>query len=209
MKMEIVDLKAEAADEVRRLAGARTFAVAGDEGALAQLEGDATWIAVARRNGTRRALGWRLLFVWRVTFEDAGGALVESRLVPVVVELSHAVGERPRRRQIEAIVRELEPHIRAQIDAAQSDWRQAVESVVRSFISARMTRERAIAVRAAAVGAKVFQPGLFDRRAERARAQLAAAAADARSAAGGRLAAFARPNEIGPRPAQLLLVLTP
>ena len=156
----------------------------GDDGALAQLEGDATWIAVARRSGIRQALGLRLLLVWRVGFEDAGGALVESRLFPVAVELSHAVCGRQRRRWIEAIVQELEPQIRAQVDAAASDWRQAVELVVGAFTSARTARERAIAIRPAAPGADAFQPGLFDRRAERGRARLAAAAADAESAAG-------------------------
>jgi len=114
-----------------------------------------------------------------------------------------------RRRWIEAIVRELEPQIRAQIDAAGRDWRRAVDSAVRSFTSARTARERAIAARTAASGAGAFQPGLFDRRTERARVRLAAAAADTESAAAGRLAAFARSNAISPRGAQLLLVLAP
>ena len=209
MKIEMVDLGAEAAAEVRRLASARTFAANGDGGALAQIEGDATWIAVARRSGTRRALGSRLLLVWRVGFEDAGGALVESRLVPVAVELSHSVWGRQRRRRIEAIVQELEPQIRAQVDAAASEWRQAVESVAGAFTAARAARERAIAIRPAAPGADAFQPGLFDRRAERGRARLAAAAADAESAAADRLAAFAWSNAMTPRAAQLLLVLAP
>ena len=151
----------------------------------------------------------RLLLVWRVGFEDASGALVESRLVPVAVELSHSVWGRQRRRRIEAIVRELEPQIRAQVDAGASEWRQAVESVAGAFTAARTARERAIAIRPAAPGADAFQPGLFDRRAERGRARLAAAAADAESAAADRLAAFARSNAMTPRAAQLLLVLAP
>jgi len=209
MKIEIVDLRAEAAAEARRLAAARAFTVKGDASALAQAEGDATWIAVARRNGIRRALGPRLLLVWRVAFEDAGGALVECCLVPVIVELSHTAFGRQRRKWIETIVQELEPQMRAQIDAAGRDWRQAVESVVGSFISARTARERAIAVRTSAAVADAFQPGLFDRRADRARVQLAAAAADTESAVAGRLAAFARTTAIRPRAPQLLLVLAP
>ena len=209
MTMEIVDLRAEATAEARRLVGARRFAFEGDEGALAQVEGDATWIAVARRNGIRSALGSRLLLVWRVAFEDAGGALVESRLVPMVVELSRPLCRRQRRRWIEAIVRELEPQMRAQLEAAVSDWRQAVESVVASFASARTARERAIAVRPSAAGADAFQPGLFDRRAERARLRLGAAAADAEAEAAARLAAFVRSSAISPRVPELLLVLAP
>jgi hypothetical protein len=209
MRTEMVDLRAEATAEARRLTAARAFMVEGDASVLAQAEGDATWIAFARRNRIRRALGSRLLLVWRVAFEDGGGALVESRLVPVVVELSRAVCGPQRRGWIETIVRELEPQIRAQIDAAGSDWRRAVDSAVRSFTSARTARERAIAARTAASGAGAFQPGLFDRRTERARVQLAAAAADTESAAAGRLASFARSNAISPRAAQLLLVLAP
>jgi hypothetical protein len=209
MRIEMVNLRTEAAAEVRRLASARALAVDGDDDVLEQIEGDATWISFARRNGIRRALGSRLLLVWRVAFEDGGGALAESRLVPVVVELSRAACGCHRRSWIEAIVRELEPQIRARIDAAGGDWRQAVDSAFRSFTSARTARERAIAARTAASGAGAFQPGLFDRRAERARVQLAAAAADTGSAAPGHLAAFARSNAISPRGAQLLLVLAP
>lgn len=209
MRMELVDLRVEAAAEARRLAAARRLAVDGDDGALAQVEGDAMWIAIARRHELRRALGSRLLLVWRAAFEDAGGALVESRLVPVVVALSPAVCRRRRRMWVEAIVRELEPQIRAQIDAAAGDWRLTVESVIRSFTSARTARDSAIALRAEPAGAGAFQPGLFDRRAERARVQLAAAAADARSALAHRRAAFARSSAINPRAAQLLLVLAP
>jgi hypothetical protein len=209
MNIEMVDLRVEAAAEVRRLAGARRFAAVGDGGALAQLEGDAAWIAVARRRGIRQALGLRLLLVWRVGFEDAGGALVESRLFPVAVELSHAVRGRQRRRWIGAIVQEVEPQIRAEVDAAASDWRRAVELVVRAFTSARTARERAIAIRPAPPGSDAFQPGLFDRRAERGRARLAAAAADNELETVGRLAAIARASAISPRTAQLLLVLAP
>jgi hypothetical protein len=207
MRMEIVDLKAEAATEVRRLATARAFAVDGDEGALEQIEGDATWIAFARRNPTRRALASRLLLVWRVAFEDAGGAPVESRLVPVFVELAPEVCGCRRRPLIEAIVRTLEPEIRAQVDAAASEWHHAVDSAIRSFTTTRTARERAIEVRTAASGAGAFQPGLFDRRAERARVQLAAAAADTESAAADRLAAFARSRGFCPGAALVVVVL--
>jgi hypothetical protein len=209
MTMEIVDLRAEATAEARRLAAARAFTVEGDARTLAQVEGDATWIAIARRNGIRWALGSRLLLVWRAAFEDAGGAIVESRLVPVVVELSRPVSRRQRRQWIEAIVRELEPQMRAQLEAAASDWRQAVESVVASFASARTSRERAIAVRPSAAGADAFQPGLFDRRAERARLRLRAAAADSEAASAARLAALIRASAISPRAPELLLVLAP
>jgi hypothetical protein len=72
----------------------------------------------------------------------------------------------------------------------------------------RTAREFAIAT--AAISAKdAFQPGLFDRRAERARGKATAAAADIGSAAARRLAANDRLNAIGRPAAQLLLVLAP
>jgi len=210
MRIEVVNLRAEAAAEVHRLATARALAVAGDERALAGVEGDGPWIAVARGNSIRRALGRRLLLVWRTAFEDAGGAIVESRLVPVAVDVSRVPRGRQRRGWIEAVLSELEPQVRARIDAATGDWRQSVGSVVGGFTSTRIARERAIAAAAASSAAQgVFQPGLFDRRAERARTQNAVAAADAQSAAAVRVEAFARSNALSPRPADLLLVFVP
>jgi len=117
---------------------------------------------------------------------------------------------RLRRGWIEAILSELEPQIRARIDAATGDWRLAADSVNGSFTSARTARERAMAAGAArSAGTGAFQPGLFDRRAERARAQAMDAAAGAQSAAAGRLTAFVRSSALGRRPAQLLLMLVP
>jgi hypothetical protein len=207
MRMEMVDLRTEAAAEARRLASARTFAVDGDEGTLAEMEADATWIAIARRNGIRRALGSRLLLIWRVAFEDAGGAIVESRLVSAIVSLSHAECVHPQHKRIAAIVRELEPRVRPRIEAAAADWRQQVDSVIGSFTAARAARARALAIGIVPPGAEAFQPGLFDRRAERARA-LAATAVD-RDSSAARLAALATSNAISPRAAELLLVLVP
>jgi hypothetical protein len=209
MTIEIMDLKVEAATEVQRLAVARRFTKDGDANALAELEGDGPWMAIARRHTARSALGRRLVLVWRVAFEDVAGALLESCLVPVAVELSHVARVRRRRRWLESIVREIEPSVRVEIAKVGSDWRQAVEHAVRSFTSARTARDRAIADRAAREGEDAFQPGLFDRRAERARGQLAQAKAGANTVAADRLAASVRAGSIAPRPAQLLLVLVP
>jgi hypothetical protein len=209
MKMERVDLSAEAAAEVRRLAEARTFAADGDAEALAAVEADGTWLAMARRHGIRGVLGSRLLLVWRVAFEDAGGAIVESRLVPAIVELSRVDRGDRHRERIAAIVHELEPRIRPRIEAEAADWRRAVDSAIDSFTSARAARARALASHTGRPDPEAFQPGLFDRRAERARAQITTTAAEAGSAAAIRLAALARSTPISPRAAELLLVLVP
>ena len=71
MTMSVVDLRTEAAAEVRRLTRARALIRDGDERALAQLEGDTTWIALPRRSRLRRSLGRRVCLVWRAAFEDA------------------------------------------------------------------------------------------------------------------------------------------
>ena len=205
----MMDLRTEAIAEARRLAGARAMTVDGDAGVLTQAEADGPWIAVARRRRIRRTLGRRLLLIWRVAFEDAGGAPVESRLVAVTLALSDAVRGPLSRQRIEAIVRELEPQSFAQIDAHGRDWRMAVDAVLGSFTSMRTTRERAIAAAAGAAAGNAFQPGLFDRRAERARGDATAAAADIGAAAARRLELIARSKPTGPAAARLLLVLVP
>lgn len=205
----MVDLRAEAIAEARRLAGTRAMTVDGDADVLMQAEAEGPWIAVARRRRIRRALGRRLLLVWRVAFEDACGAPVESRLVAVTLELSHAVRGHLSRQRIEAIVRALEPQSRALIEADGRDWREAVDAVLGSFTSMRTTRERAIAVAAVTAAGNAFQPGLFDRRAVRARGRATAAADDIGSAAARRLEGIARSTPIGPAAARLLLVLVP
>jgi hypothetical protein len=209
MRLEMMDLKTEAIAEACRLAGARAMTVEGDAGVLTQAEADGPWIAVARRRRIRRALGRRLLLVWRVAFEDAGGTPVESRLVAITLELSDAVGGHLSRQRIEAIVREVEPQSRALIEADGRDWREAVDAMLGSFTSMRTRRERAIAAATETVTENPFQPGLFDRRAERARGHARAAAADIASAAARRLELIAQSKPIGPTAARLLLVLVP
>ena len=205
----MVDLRVEAIAEARRLAGTRSMTVDGDAGVLLQAEAEGPWIAVARRRRIRRALGRRLLLVWRVAVEDASGAPVESRLVAVTLDLTHTVRRPLSRQRIEVIVRALEPQSRAQIEADGRDWREAVDAVLGSFTSVRTTRERAIAAAAVTAEGNAFQPGLFDRRAERERADVSAAAARIGSDAAHRLEAIARSTPIGPAAARLLLVLVP
>jgi len=217
----LVDLRAEAAAEVRRLTSARAFARDGDEGAVAQLEGDGAWITRARRPALRRFLGRRLMLIWRVTYEDACGGRVESRLIPVVIDLSAApgpwndgarafqasVGTARKASWLTTLLREVDSEVRARIDVDGREWQETVERVVRSFTTARILRERAIAVWLARTDGKAFQPGLFDRRAERAQRLQAAANAESDRITADRLAASERFAAAARRPARLLLVL--
>jgi hypothetical protein len=264
MTTRLIDLRAEAAAEVRRLTSARVFTRDADQGAVAHLEGDGPWITRARRPAQRRFLGRRLMLIWRVAYEDVCGARTESRLVPVVIELSAAPGPRnvgarafassahwessselrgladqppPRRRRsaeasakaeppearrrqarvgtvrkaswLTALLSHVDSDVRARIDADSLEWQATVERVVRSFASTRISRERAIAVWLARTDRTAFQPGLFDRRAERAQRVHAAATAESDRITADRLATSERFSALARRPAQLLLVLAP
>ena len=104
--LTIVDLRAEANAEVGRLAMARACVRDDDHRALVQLEGHAAWIAWVRRTARRRRLGRPVWLVWRVAFEDLSGRVVESRLVPVVVDVARLPAKAQRREWI--IVRLIE-----------------------------------------------------------------------------------------------------
>jgi hypothetical protein len=209
MTTMLVDLRAEAAAEVQRLVSARAVARKGDEDAIAQLEADGPWVTRARRPTLRRFLGRRLMLIWRVAYEDACGGRAESRLVPVVIELSAAPGTPRSPSWVNARLREVDADVRARIDADGREWQETVERVVRSFTSMRILRERGIAVWLAQTDRTAFQPGLFDRRAERAQRVHAAATAESDRITADRLATSERFAAVARRPAQLLLVLAP
>ena len=209
MTVSTVDLRAEAAAEVSRLANARALLRDGDERTLLQLEGDATWIALPRRTRRRRSLGRRVCLVWRVAFEDASGCLIESRLVPVAVEVLRLPGKSGRRGWIRSLLRDADGLVRARVEPECEEWRAAVSRVVSAFTSARLARERDIAGQPPAAGPAASQPGLFDRREERSRQANAAGVAQSEHAALERLRTIARGGTLVLRPAQLLLVLAP
>jgi hypothetical protein len=196
----MVDLRDAAAAEVRRVMRARAVRRDGDERALAELEGEGVWITRARRTTTRQALGTRAVLLWRVAEEDAGGRLVESTLVAVAVDIA--------RRWPGGVVQRLELEVRPHVDAATRDWHQAAEHTSRDFASTRIVRERAIAS-AIDAGARAYQPGLFDRRAERERGDKAAAVAATQEATADRLASLERRVAIERRSLRLLLALVP
>ena len=209
MTMSTVDLRAEAAAEVRRLASARAQRRDGDERALLQLEGDTTWIAMPRRARLRRSLGRRVCLVWRVAFEDASGRLVDSRLVPVAIEVSRLPGKADAREWIRSLLRHADGLVRARVEAECEEWRAAVTRGASAFTSARLCRERGIAGQLSTSGTAPSQPGLFDRRIERSRQARAAAVADSEQAAVERLRTIAAGETIVLQPARLLLVLVP
>ncbi len=208
MTVTMVSLRAEAETEAARLAGARSLCRDGDGETLPALEADGPWVLVARRAGLRRRLGRRALLIWRIAYEDGASRTVESRLVAITIQLSGFA--RPRTRAwIDTFLRALDTDARALVDADVRDWREAAEAAARSFASARRVREQAIAASSRETDRSVFQPGLFDRRAERGREQASAVSAEARRSAVDRLAALERSAAMIIRPARLLLAVFP
>ena len=204
-----VDLKADAIAEVKRLTMARAVCREGDRSGLASLEADGPWITKAHRSRLRRALGRNVLLIWRVAYEDAGGRLVCARLVAVAVALSTELPILSGREWIRTLLQQVDSEARALVDASVAGWREAVEAHARTFASARLSRERAIASRGPAARPAAFQPGLFDRRAEHKRELEAAIDADAGRERADRLAAVAQRTEAVARRPELLLVLAP
>ena len=199
-----VNLREEAADEARRLARARALTHEQDD--KARLDGDGPWVMASRRRTTRQQMGGRALLVWRVTCDDECGRPVESRIVPVTVPLTGARGTWRGSARIGQRLRELDATVRPSVERAVDDWRRSVEANVGSFVSTRLRREEAMAGHSTP---RAFQPGLFDRRADRLHETDRAAVADADRRRAGHLAALARATTLTSPPAQLLLVLVP
>ena len=208
MTIAVMDLRAEAAAEMRRLSRARSMVRDGDERALAQLEADATWIATSRR--ARRALGRRVCLLWRAAFEDASGRVVASRLLPIVIDLGPDVEPgRPRRAWIRSLLQQIDAPARARIDGECDAWRREVARVAGAFTAARLARERDIAASQPSASRRPEQAGLFDRRAEREHQDRIAAAAECGQAVRDRLRVASGGGAIALVPPRLLLVLVP
>jgi hypothetical protein len=209
MNAVMVDLKADAIAEVKRLTLARAVCREDDRSSLAPLAADGPWITRARRSRLRRALGRNVLLLWRVAYEDAAGRLVDSRLVALVIALSTGRPIVSERGWIRALLRQVDPEARARVEASVAGWRDEVEAQARAFASARLSRERAIASQAPTARPAAFQPGLFDRRAQHTRQLEAASVADAERERADRLAAITARATATVRRPELVLVLTP
>jgi hypothetical protein len=185
-------LAREGEAEAGRIARARLFVAAGDHLALAQLEGLGPCASRARHWRTRAALGGCALMLWQLVAEDGSGRAVASTLVAV------AVDDR-RRHDDEELLKS--------VDRAAETWRERATVSRRGFISTRLTREQAIQTAARPVS-DLFQPGLFERRGERAHMVVVDARAAADRDRVERLATIEQACAISFLPPHLLLVLT-
>jgi len=207
--MTTLDLRTEADAEARRLTRVRALTKPGDDDVAASLETGPAWMASPSRSRTRVELRQRVVLVWRVAFEDPQGKTIQSRLVAVAIETATPARRQITRRTLEQIVRCAAPAVQSIIDRDTAAWRSDAERAARAFATARTERRRAIAERASRTPAAEFQPGLFDRRAERVRDFLLGRHVVAESIAGDQLAASLASEAITLRQPQLLLVLVP
>jgi hypothetical protein len=207
MSMCVVDLRAEATAESVRIERAREWMRAGDAPVLARLESDGPWILRARRRETRAALSGRMVLVWRIAYEDARGRLLASTLVAVAI--TGPVMQRCRRSRSafrDAVVA-LQPVLAERVEAHCAGWRQTAAHAIRAAHHTGMARATAMAAGGGTTGAGAYQPGLFDRRAERSRISVSASDKDRERAAAERLAAMSVAALPCARAPQLLLVI--
>jgi len=134
---------------------------AGREPLLAPANVD-VWLAFARRPAIRSLLARHLLVVLQSTFEDSCGRLVAAHFTPLKV---HAGSQG--REIVAAVLRTIETLSPQNGDGAWVSWKAETTLIHHNFWVTRRTRERAIATALVTTRDDVFQPGLFDKRAER------------------------------------------
>jgi superfamily II DNA or RNA helicase len=159
-------LAQEAIAEAARLTALRAL----PSGATGACDADA-WLVRARHRTTRARLRGRILLILQAAYEDGYGRIAESTLVFVALRVSGAAWHLLRRSEsLAAIERAVSP----QIEVALSAWREEAARTSSAFTSARLRRERTMSARGRGTLVQVGQPGLFDRRADAARAEEAA-----------------------------------
>jgi len=141
--------------------------------------------------------------VWQVVASDDSGRVVGSTIVPVIVADGRRLDDQD---------------ILESVNRAAHPWRERAAIRHHAFISTRLARESASArttgsratarLAEAPEAAALFQPGLFERRGDRAHSAAVASQDASDRERAERIAAFERALTISFLPPQLLLVLT-
>jgi superfamily II DNA or RNA helicase len=200
------NLGAAAAVEADRLRVARAWSRKHDAAMLAALDGDGPWLVTAsHRVRLRAALGAKSLLIWRVALENPSGRILASRLVPMTIDgiprvRTHAAMKR--------LVRDAAECLASHVDRASRDWRDVADAAVRAFLETRLSREREIA-RVSRTVPFTFQPGLFDRRAERTHDALLDRQVESQRDAVERIAALEHTATVWRGSWQLVLAVVP
>jgi hypothetical protein len=166
-RLPLIRLEHEAVAEHARLVWGRAFLARNDQDPhVVPAAGQA--VAIARRRQVRSALASRLLVIVRSRFEDADGRMVASHLTALVLGVSSRLLGHNLAGAITALLRELTPAAMVALDPAHAAWSADSKHDHSRFWETRLAREHAIATARSTPVAPRFQPGLFDRRAERA-----------------------------------------
>jgi hypothetical protein len=201
------DLGAAGCAEADRLRVARAFSGKRDQAILASLEGDGPWIlSASHRRRLREAIGSKTLLVWRVTLENRSGQVLASRLVPMMV---NGIVEASTRTSMKGLIRSVAEGFASRVDLSCRDWQVGAAAAISAYMSTRLARERALAGKLPRTELSAFQPGLFDRRADRDHAAQMALLADLQREDARRIAALERAAEVVCTPIQLLLAVMP
>ena len=181
----------------------------------ARLEDGGALATVVRNTSTRTRLGTRVLLVWEVAVEDGCGQRVASRAIAAAVSLTRIPIAQADVRWIDTVVPSVTTDLIAHLETVSTPWRTRAIAGVRSFVAARMARERAVAAAVAAAPGSdsraptAFQPGLFDRRGHHAQAAARAAHEQTADALARRMAILERRAVLSILPPVLRLVLVP
>lgn len=199
-----VDLAKSAREEAVRSTRARRWLSAADGAVRDALDATGPWIARTRLLATRAALGGRAMAIWRVDYEDGSGQRSASVLLPVMFRLPPGVA--PSSGDVTSLVGRVAPALQAHVDSTTVEGHDEIVKDASAFAIAYASRLQRIAASIAVEPIDPWQTGLFDRRAERARAA-SRAFQDAVGDTGGVIDYRHWHEPLRRLPAQLLLVL--
>jgi hypothetical protein len=185
----LVRFDAEAESECQRLIEARGYCQDGRVSLAADV--NRPWVARARKRITRARLGKHALVLLRQTCDDMAGHTVAVRLMPLLVWHNRCSLHGPRL-DAETLLHSLEPELERLQD---DEWLAQTASTIERFWQRRVARELAIA-NATPRDTSEAQPGLFDRRVERAQAARLEGDRESRAIAQRRLAVMARRSTV-------------
>jgi len=166
-RLRIIRFNDEAVVEHARLVRGRAFLARNDQVPFVVPAADQA-VAIARRRQVRTAFGSHLLVIVRSRFEDAVGRTVASHLTALTIGVSPRILRHTLAEAITAALRDLSPAAMVALDPSYAAWNADSKHHHCSYWEARLAREHAIARARSTLVLPGFQPGLFDRRAERA-----------------------------------------
>lgn len=208
VRMESAALRDAGVAEVARIETARLVArrrICGDR-VLEASACDGPLVVRSARARLRSALGSKALFVWQLACEDQAGRAVESCIVAVLID---GLPRASTSAALKQTIRELTEHLAPSIDAIGKGWFDTAAAATTGLLEARLARERAMLASPVAAPSEEFQPGLFDRRAERDH-RLASDHAEAlQRQLSDRIASIERLSSIARRAPALLFAVLP